>query len=370
MRMRAPGFLRPEQVAPLPIGADDTLAAICPGLGQRVEARGRTDDPLWGPWRSAWRGWSTDDGQRQRGAAGGGLTALLTHLLRAGVVQAVVQNAPDPADPLASRTVLTDDPAAFCATAGLRYAPSAPLDALPDILADGRRVAFVGKPCDAAALAAIRARDPAVARAVPVILSFFCAGVPSRTGLLALLGALGVEEGELAAFEYHGSGRPGRLTARRTDGTERSMAAPAGWGDILSRHLQHRCEICADGTGTAADLVCADIGRGGQGGPRAGGEAGDSLILARTVLGEQIARGAEAAGRLALHPFDMGTLAAIQPAQRDRRRALRARLVALRLLRQPVPAYSGLNLRLAARQDRLRRNLRNFLGFLRRNRRR
>ncbi len=371
MQMQAPGFLRPRQVALLPIGADDAIAAICPGLGQRVEGMGRTDDPLWGPWRSAWRGWSTDEVQRHRGASGGALTALLTHLLRAGVVQAVVQNAPDPADPLANRTVLTDDPAAFCATAGARYAPSAPLDALPDILADGRRVAFVGKPCDAAALVAIRARDPAVARAVPVILSFFCGGVPSQGGTRALLAALQVEEAEVASLEYRGTGWPGSATVRLNDGTERSMTAHAGWRDILARNLQHRCEVCADGTGMAADLVCADLGSvAGQGDPDAGPAPGESLILARTVLGEQIARGAEAAGRLALQPFDIADLAAIQPGQRDRRRALRARLAALRLLRRPVPAYQGLHLRAASRQNRLRCNLRNFLGFLRQNLRR
>ena len=371
MRMQAPGYLRPEQVAPLPPKADTEIAAICPGLGQSVEAQGRTDDPLWGPWRAAWRGWSTDGGQRHRGASGGGLTALLTHLLRAGVVQAVVQNAPDPADPLANRTVLSEDPATFCSTAGSRYAPSAPLEALPDILADGRRVAFVGKPCDAAALAAIRARNPEVARAVPVILSFFCAGVPSQSGAREVLAALEVEEAQVASFRYRGNGWPGHATARMKDGTEASMTYHESWGGILSRHVQHRCKICADGTGMAADLVCADAWEvDAKGYPLFDERPGESLILARTVLGEQIARGAAAAGRLDLAPFDMDTLAAIQPGQRERRRALRARLAALRLLRRPVPAYRGLHLRAVARQNTLRRNLRNFLGTVRRGLRR
>nr|WP_281494178.1 Coenzyme F420 hydrogenase/dehydrogenase, beta subunit C-terminal domain [Jannaschia sp. S6380] len=371
IRTKAPGFLRPVQVGALPVGADDAIADICPGLGQRVAPGGRRDDPLWGPWRSAWTGWSMDGGERHRGASGGALTALLTHLLRAGVVQAVVQNAPDPKAPLANRTVLTDDPAAFSATAGSRYAPSAPLEALPDILADGRRVAFVGKPCDAAALAAIRARDPAVARAVPVIVSFFCAGVPSATGAREILRQLRVEETEVARFRYRGHGWPGRATAVLHDGTERSMTYRESWGGILSKHVQHRCKICADGTGKAADLVCADAWEVDDSGyPRFDERPGESLVLARTVLGEQIARGAQAAGRLALRPYDMARLADIQPGQRERRRALSARLAALRLLRQPIPDYRGLGLRRAARQNPWRRNLRNFLGTLRRHLRR
>lgn len=367
MRMRDDGFLRPVQVAPLPVGGDAMIEEICPGLGQRVEAMGRTDDAMWGPYRTAWTGWSTDAEQRHRGASGGALTALLTHLLRAGVVQAVVQNAPDETDPMANRTVLTDDPASFATTAGSRYAPSAPLDALPDILADGRRVAFVGKPCDAAALATIRAKDPAVARTIPVIISFFCGGVPSAQGARDLLTALDVAPDDLAAFRYRGQGWPGRATATLHDGSTRSMSYRDSWGNVLSRHVQHRCKICADGTGMAADIVCADAWQvDARGYPLFEEEEGVSLVLARTTLGEQIALGAQAAGRLELGPFDMDTLTTIQPGQRDRRRGLRARLAALRLLRRPVPRYDGLHLAEVARQNGVRRNLRNFMGTLKR----
>jgi coenzyme F420 hydrogenase subunit beta len=59
-------------------------------------------------------------------------------------------------------------------------------------------------------------------------------------------------------------------------------------------------------------------------------------------------------------------LAAIQPGQRERRRALWARLAALRLAGRPVPRYEGLQIAAAARQNTVRRNLRNFLGTLRR----
>lgn len=367
MRMQDDGFLRPEQVAPLPVGSEAMIEAVCPGLGQTVAPGGRTDDAMWGPYRSAWTGWSADPDQRHRGASGGALTALLTHLLRAGVVQAVVQTAPDDADPMANRTVLTDDPAGFDATVGSRYAPSAPLDALPDILADGRRVAFVGKPCDAAALAAIRAKDPAVARAIPVIVSFFCGGVPSAHGARALLEALDVAPEDLGAFRYRGQGWPGRATATLRDGTTRSMSYRDSWGNVLSRHVQHRCKICADGTGMAADLVCADAWQvDARGYPLFEEQDGISLVLARTTLGAQIAKGAQTAGRLVLGPFDMAMLTAIQPGQRDRRRGLRARLAALRLLRRPVPRYEGLHLRAVSRQNGVRRNLRNFMGTLKR----
>ncbi|MDO9640850.1 MAG: hypothetical protein Q7J44_20150 [Pseudotabrizicola sp.] len=60
------------------------------------------------------------------------------------------------------------------------------------------------------------------------------------------------------------------------------------------------------------------------------------------------------------------TLAAIQPGQRERRRALFLRLAALRLAGWPVPRYEGLQISAAARQNPLRRNLKDFAGMQRR----
>jgi coenzyme F420 hydrogenase subunit beta len=229
----------------------------------------------------------------------------------------------------------------------------------------GRRFAFTGKPCDAAALRALANREPEIAAAFPVILSFFCAGVPSYAGGDALLKALGAEDA--IAFRYRGMGWPGRATAVKSDGTEASMTYHDSWGGILSKHVQHRCKICADGTGAAADLVCADAWEANASGyPKFDEAPGVSLIVARTQLGQRLLAEAEAAGRVVTALFDPGNLAAIQPGQRERRRALLARLVALRLVGRPVPVYRGLHLAAAARQNRLSRNVKNFLGTLRR----
>ena len=366
-----PGFLRPRQTGPLSPTEDALITRICPGLGQRVEAGHRRDDPLWGPFLDMHTGWATDPGLRFAGASGGALSALLVHLLGTGRVTAVVQTAAAPARPIANATVLSATPDDILQAAGSRYAPSAPLSDLGRYIALGRPLAFVGKPCDVAALRAIAAEDAAVARAFPVMLSFFCAGVPAHAGARAILAALGVEEGRLAAFRYRGQGWPGRATARLQDGSERGMDYHDSWGGILSRHVQHRCRICADGTGTAADIVCADAWDcDTQGYPLFHEAPGVSLIVARTPLGARILAEARAAGQLTATPFDPARLAAIQPGQRERRRALLARLAALRVCGRPVPAYRGLQLGAAARTGRpgqiAGRLARNFLGMLRR----
>jgi coenzyme F420 hydrogenase subunit beta len=367
METAPPGFLRPVQAGSLSVPEERMLAAVCPGLGQRVDPEGRADDILWGPSVSMLTGWASDPGIRHAGSSGAALTAILLHLLDSGAVDSVVQTGANDDLPIGNQTIESRSPDEVVAASGSRYAPSAPLAGLAGLIAAGGRHAFVGKPCDAAALRAWAALDPAVARAFPVILSFFCAGVPSHRGAEQVLAALGTTLTDTARFRFRGNGWPGRATATLRDSSERSMTYHDSWGNILSRHVQHRCKICADGTGMAADIVCADAWEADeQGYPLFEETDGVSLVMARTTEGARIVADARAAGRIETRGFDAATLAAIQPGQRERRRALWARLAALRLCGRPVPDYRGLHLIAAARQNSLSRNLRNFFGTLRR----
>ena len=367
METVAPGYLRPRQTGPVSAAEDGLIAQICPGLGQIVTADGRTDDVLWGPYVEMRTGYSTDRDLRHAASSGGALSAVLVHLLESGAVDGVIQTAALPDLPIGNTTVLSQDAAAVQTAAGSRYAPSAPLDGIDAHLNSDRVFAFVGKPCDVAALRALAQTDPRVNARIPVMLSFFCGGIPSHAGGEAVLAALGTDLADTAAFRFRGNGWPGHATATLTDGTTRAMTYHESWGGILSNHVQHRCKICADGTGDAADLVCADAWVcDARGYPVFEEHEGVSLIVARTETGQQVMEAAEAAGRLVTEDFDAATLDRIQPGQAKRRRALLARLAGLWLLGRPIPRYCGLHLRAVARQNSLPLNLKNFLGMVRR----
>jgi coenzyme F420 hydrogenase subunit beta len=372
MALAPPGYARPVQRAPLTETEERTVAAICPGLGlDQAAAAARADDPLWGPHLGVWTGHAADPGLRHAASSGGALSALLVHLLEAGLesgaVEFVLQTAADPANPLGNRTVLSRTAAEVTAAAGSRYAPSAPLAGIEAHLAAGRRFAFVGKPCDVAALRALARIDPRVDACIPITLSFFCAGVPAQAGAEAVLDRLGVRPEEVAAFRYRGNGWPGAAVATLRDGAERRMSYHDSWGGILSGHVQFRCKICPDGTGGAADLVCADAWECDERGYPLFAEAeGVSLVMARTEAGKALLDAAVGAGRLSLEPFPLAGIAAMQPGQRERKRALLARLLALGLLMRPAPRYRGFRLLAAARQAALRSHFRNVLGTARR----
>ncbi|HEX9858223.1 MAG TPA: Coenzyme F420 hydrogenase/dehydrogenase, beta subunit C-terminal domain [Paracoccaceae bacterium] len=367
MRISEQGFLRPVQSGPLSQQQEHRIALTCPGVGLRQQPDGRSDHPLWGPFIGMYSGHATDPGLRRTASSGGGLSALLVYLLETGAVDHVLQVAADPDLPIGNRTVLSSHRNSILAAAGSRYAPSAPLAGLEPYLASGHQYAFVGKPCDVAALQAMKRFDDRVAQRFPYLLSFFCAGVPSLAGAREVLAGLGVAEADVAQFRYRGDGWPGFATATLADGSQKQMSYADSWGGILSRHVQFRCKICPDGTGGFADVVCADAWEADENGyPVFTERDGVSLIVGRTEKGEALIRAAAADGRLEITRFAAAGLAAIQPGQTGKRRYTLSRLLALRVLGRPAPSYRGFHLLRNAAAAGLWANVRNFLGTARR----
>ena len=251
--------------------------------------------------------------------------------------------------------------------AGSRYAPSAPLATLTDHLDQPGRFALVAKPCDIAATRALGKHDSRVAEKILVMISFFCAGIPSTNGSRAILQKLGAKEVDVARFRYRGDGWPGRASAIMNDGQEKSMGYSASWGDILSKHVQFRCKICPDGSGGFADIVCADAWHSDENGyPQFEEEDGRSLIVSRTKRGEEHVSAAIAVGFLTTTKLDVDEIEKMQPSQAHRRRMVLSRLAAMAISGKSTPRFRGYSLMRNAMCGGLWLNARNFLGMLRR----
>ncbi len=363
----APGYTRPRQIASLTDEAEAAIAAACPGLVVDVRPDAPHVDPLWGAWREVASAHATDAALRHHASSGGVLSALLVQALADGTVDDVVQTAMDPARPLGNATVVSADRDAVFAAAGSRYAASSPLADIVARLDAPGRFAFVGKPCDVDALRALARIDPRVDAKVPLMLAFFCAGVPSGDGARRILQAIDAPEDQVTAFRYRGDGWPGQATATLADGSTRGMSYHDSWGMILSKEIQFRCKVCPDAVGAAADIACADAWYGdAKGYPSFAEQDGRSLVMVRTGAGEALYRRALAAGSIAAEPLDPAEIARMQPSQARRKRELIARLAAMAVAGRPVPRYRGLRLQEAARQAPMRQQLRSFAGLVRR----
>ena len=367
--MTPPGYLRPQQQAPLTPEQESGIAAACPALvvDETQLAGAPIDDPLWGRAHFIGTGFAHDDTLRHRASSGGVLSALLTHALASGMVDFVIQTGTDPDLPTANHTGISATADDILASAGSRYAPSAPLAGLEGWLGRPGRFAFVGKPCDVTALRARARTDPRIAERVPLMLAFFCAGIPSAAGTGRILDRLGVKAADVAAFRYRGDGWPGFATATLHDSTTRQMSYADSWGDILSKQVQFRCKICPDATGNMADIACADAWYGDDRGyPSFAEQDGRSLVIARTAAGLALLDTARAAGAVETAPLAVTEIIKMQPAQARRKRQILSRLAAMAVAGRPVPRYRGLQLWQAAAQDSPTAQARSFAGLLRR----
>lgn len=370
---QTPGYLRPVQTDDVPAVAETAIAAACPGLVIAPQPPSPIQHPLWGPARIVATGHATDEALRHRASSGGAISALLIHALGSGLIDYVVQTGADPAHPLANQTRATATAAEVADAAGSRYTASAPLEKLEQWLtrtnANGQpaRFAFVGKPCDVAALRAHAKTDPRIAARVPFMLAFFCAGIPSASGVQRILDHLGVAASDVAKFRFRGDGWPGYATATRNDGTSARMSYAQSWGNILSNQVQFRCKICPDAVGGHADIVAADAWYGDDKGyPSFEEEAGRSLIIARTPAGVALLESARAAAKIQTEPLAIEEIIRMQPSQARRKRQLRARLAAMAVTGRPRPNFTGNHLAEAARAEPLLSQARAFAGLVRR----
>ena len=360
-------FLRPVQHGEVSDETERRIADICPGITLTQAASEGTDHPLWGPILDVRTGATTDDELRHHASSGGVISGLLVHLLSAGTVDRVIQIAAAEGAPIENAVVESVRRVDIYRAAGSRYAPSSPLQDLEHHLSRPGRFALVGKPCDVAAVRALGRHDPRIEEKIPVLISFFCAGVPSLKGTEQILHNLDVQPKDVVKFQYRGDGWPGHARAETVDGKSASMSYAQSWGRILSNHVQFRCKICPDGTGGFADIVCGDAWHcDADGYPLFEEEDGRSLVVTRTGIGEDILRGALETGHVTVTPLDAGEIEAMQPGQARRKKLVFSRLLAMALLGRRAPRFRGLQLLKAASQGGVWGNLRSFLGTVRR----
>ncbi|WP_420910238.1 Coenzyme F420 hydrogenase/dehydrogenase, beta subunit C-terminal domain [Paraburkholderia fungorum] len=366
MQMSDQGFLRPVIIRPLTPEDEAKFASFCPGVVvSHQETEGRLHR-IWGPLVETRVGHSCDEEIRRVGSSGGVLSGLLLHLLNSGSVDFVAQIAVSISDPLANELQISRTRADVLRAAGSRYAPSAPLKDIRSILDGEETGAFVGKPCDVAALRQLARVDERVGKRFRYFISFMCAGVPSQHGTYEVLRQLGIPKDEVGNFRYRGNGWPGNVRAVSKFGEIREMDYCQSWGTILNKFLQFRCKICPDGTGEFADIVCADAWYGKDGYPDFSDREGRSLILARTNLGRELIESATRAGILLSDQISSDEIELMQPYQSERKRSVLARLIGTWLALGRAPRVRRLGLIRASQSSSVMSLLKNCVGTYRR----
>ena len=320
--------------------------AACPGARlshDRTEREGIDESMFdaWGPVLEVWEGWAADDEIRSAGSSGGAATAIALHCIEAGGMERVLHTAARQDVPYLNESVFSTNRTELLERTGSRYAPASPCDRLAELGGLPGSSVFIGKPCDAAAVASARAGRPDIDEKLGCVIAFFCAGAPSTKGTLAILEDAGIDDpAKLRSLRYRGHGWPGMWRAEYEDADGRPQVVERtyaeSWG-FVQRYRQWRCYICPDHTGEFADLAVGDPWyREVQ-----PGETGSSLIVVRTERGRRILQEAVASGHVVLKNRDESLLPRSQPNLLSTRGGLWTRLIVLRFFGVATPVYDG-----------------------------
>ena len=364
--MTPEGRERPAVHAPLDDAALRLINAVCPGVtvegpDPAASAADMQWDAVWGPALRIVKGHAADPAVRFQGSAGGSLSALAIYLLESGRVDFILHVAASTEKPMRTRQHLSFDRAQVMKATGSRYGPAAPLVDIAQLLDRGRPFAFIGKPCDIAALRNLAKQDPRVDRLVQYMLGFFCGGASEFAKTRDLVEGFGLQEDDVALLRYRGLGNPGLTRVEAKDGRKFSTTYRDLWRDEGKWMLQFRCKICADAIGELADIAVSDVWPNGS---PSGEDEGFNGFVARTARGRTLLEDAERAGALVLiEDRDFRYLDNVQPHQVHKKQALTARLAAMRDAGALVPSYTGLRLEAAAATTDAEARQANYAGM-------
>jgi coenzyme F420 hydrogenase subunit beta len=292
----------------------------------------------WGPVLGVWEGYASDPEIRFKGSSGGVVTALALFCLEKGLASAVLQVGAKADAPLENASFFSKSREELMACAGSRYAPAAPCEGLNRFEESDSPCVFIGKPCDVVALRKARATNAKLDRNVALAISIFCAGTPSMAGTSKILESLSIKPEEVGELRYRGCGWPGETVVKikGCDG-QSQMSYEQSWSNILTKYVSLRCRLCPDGTGELADISCGDPWyRDAE-----ANDAGHSIVLVRTEKGRQLLNKAVESGYVQLSKVEPKVLPLSQKSLFMKRCNLWGRLLAMRILRVPVPKYRG-----------------------------
>ena len=347
------GYERPVVCGHLTHEVVDRIVDLCPGIRVEGLPQEACDDHtkfdlVWGPYQSMVLAYATDPEVRHRGSTGGALSAIGMYLVDSGEVDFVLHARPSGPVPTFGERAVSTTSADVLAGAGSRYGPTAALIDILDQLDKGRPFAFIGKPCDIAALRNLAKSDARVGQLVKYMLALVCGGFMPPHGMRRFLREeLDVEPAEVTGFRYRGFGCPGPTRIELADGRVQERRYTEFWGTDESMWvLPFRCKVCPDGIGEAADIAASDTWPGGSPDPATeDGDPGTNALVVRTSRGRALVERARMAGYLTItEPVDARYMDQVQPHQRNKKYAVGARFEGLRAEGKTVPRTARLRL--------------------------
>lgn len=255
----------------IPVVADDSDWGageefdVCPGKGYPIKAMGESlfpnakkEDIDLGRWHEAFVTRSLSEEVLEGASSGGIMTALAAYLLSKNIVQGVVVTG-------ISYTASGPRPKSVIATSfdqlkeaqGSKYCPVPIFGDIGDIERFNGKLAFIGTPCQIAALRLMQETKPHLKDKVLLTIGNFCGGYRDLRETDRLIERASIEPGKVEYFRYRGGGQPGSMLIKNCDGVKRLLPYP-DYARMTGIIKFKRCRLCVDATAELADISCGD----------------------------------------------------------------------------------------------------------------
>jgi len=320
---------------------------VCPGLEWNTEKL-RPDNhaaptPYLGSAVECYLTCSNNEQVRFNGASGGMVTETILYLLDKGLINGAIVTHMKPDDPLQTETYIARTTEQVLSAQGSKYCPVAACSIFKTVLLkDADRYAFVGLPCQIAALRKAQKQQPGLNQRIPYVLGLFCSRTPNFLATQYLLEQLRVEPSDISAITYRGSGHPGIFRLKLKDGSQRQIKHlhPDYWGFTLQQFFKPlRCWLCSDHSAELADWSFADNWRKGTLDKQ--DHKGISLVVARTDKANHLLKKMQGEKRIKSDTISPEKI--IQQQQLREKSWVRPRLWVCRILGHPVPETGTLD---------------------------
>lgn len=362
MELSEDGFYYPIIKNSISNNESKVISRLCPG----IHIEGNKQNGVWGSMNSIEEAWSADSSIRHKAASGGIVTSLAIYLLESHTVDAVLQVGVKEGSYLHNTLKISRTREAIINNAQSRYAPALVFNDIIKILdSSNDKYAFVGKPCDIAAMKNLLSEFPKYNDRIKAFISIFCAGMPSYNASIKTWQMSGRTD-EPISLKYRGDGWPGNFRAIWQDGTDFKLSYNDSWGKILGRQIGFRCKICPDGIGMLADVAVGDSWATTNGYPDFTEKEGRCFVMVRTDNGTAIMEEAEQKGYIVRNTLDINKIAEMQAYQYNRRKMEGWRLVPVQLFSGFMLKFKGLHIFRQAISAKLTTGIKQMLGTAKR----
>lgn len=364
MKQDDKGFLAPTAIRDVDI---EFMKRTCMVSG--AFWKNTSEFKVWGDClRDPFYAYSNDPDLRRRASSGGVVSQIAIYLLENHLVDGVIETKVSEESQIETEATVTMSSNDIINCSGSRYTISSPLIRIMDQIETGKKYVFIGKPCDVMALRNLKKHDQQINSSIPYLISFMCAGIPSKQAEHRLLSALNSNVDDCKELTYRGNGWPGFTVATSNNGERKQMTYAESWGKILGRDVATVCRFCYDGIGTAADISCGDGWYIKDGKPDFEEHEGRNIVFIRTEVGNELFNKMIGSNVIscekASDPYE--ELKIIQNYQYTRRTTMREKLFALKLYGRPIPAYSRSMMRQLGKKATVNSRARILMGTLKR----